>query len=92
MSIVKIAAKKEKKDPWRSAKRGALYGAGIGAIGIPLTRLGIDALKGKDIKSMKNPVASILSAMTYGAIAGGGIGGLGGLLKDKLSDEVEKSG
>lgn len=92
MSIVKIAAKKEKKDPWQSAKRGALYGAGIGAIITPAGKLVAYLSRGNKLKDMANPVSSVLKTMGYGATLGGAIGGFGGLLKDKLSDEVKKSG
>jgi hypothetical protein len=93
MSIVKIAAKNKKKDPWQNAKKGAMYGAAIGSIGIPAASLSSALLQhGASIRDLKNPVSSVLRPMAYGASAGAILGGTGSILKDKLSDEVEKSG
>lgn len=92
MSIIKIAAKKEKKDLWRSGKRGALYGAGIGAIALPSIQLAHFVLRGQKLKELANPASTILKSMAYGATTGAALGGLGSLLKDQLSDEAKKSG
>ena len=91
MSIVKIAAKKE-KDPLHNLKRGVLYGTAVGGVGFPTYKLlKHKFVDGLPFKAIARPISQISKSALLGAGGGLIVGGLGGLFTDINKDWLDEN-